>query len=294
MTPALPAIRRAIHAATGRHPDGNPLPVGGGCIHQSFVLGSFFVKINQPSFLAMFEAEADGLRALAATRTIRVPEPLTTGADQSAAFLVLERLDLAPGGDQARLGEQLAALHHHTATRHGWHRDNFIGSTPQPNPPTDDWPAFFRDHRLGHLFQLLARDGRPVDGAAELLERVPALLAGADPAPALLHGDLWGGNAGFLRDGTPVVFDPAAYHGHHEADLAMTTLFGGFGPRFYQAYHAVIPPAPGHQLRRDLYNLYHILNHALLFGGGYHQQACRLAQRLAASVEYPPAPQEPR
>ena len=283
MPDALPAIRRAIRAATGHEPAGTPAPVGGGCIHHAFVLGSFFIKTNRPACLAMFEAEADGLRALAATATIRVPEPVATGADEAAAFLVLERLDLGGRGDEARLGEQLAALHHHTGPTHGWHRHNFIGTTPQPNPPAADWPAFFRDHRLGHLLGLLAARGAPLPGAADLLERVPALLAGAAAAPALLHGDLWGGNAGFLGDGTPVVFDPAVYRGHREADLAMTTLFGGFGPRFYQAYRAAFPPDPGADSRRDLYNLSHILNHALLFGGGYLDQARRMVRRLAAA-----------
>jgi protein-ribulosamine 3-kinase len=281
MIESLPAIRRAIREATGSTVDAAPEPVGGGCIHRAFRIGPFFVKINRPDCAAMFEAEADGLRAIAATRTIRVPEPIATGSDVQSAFLVLEWLDLRGAGDDADLGEQLAAMHGHPGQRHGWERDNFIGSTPQSNEAAEDWAVFFRDRRLAPMFQALAGRGMRIAGAEALLERVPALLAGINPRPSLLHGDLWGGNAGFLRDGTPVIYDPALYRGHHEADLAMTRLFGGFGARFYQAHRAVLPAEPGHEQRTTLYNLYHILNHALLFGGGYTSQAQAIVRSLA-------------
>ncbi len=280
MMQSLDSIRDAIARATGRRPDGAPEPIGGGCIHGAFVLGGYFVKSNRASCLPMFEAEADGLRAIAKTKTIRVPEPIIAETDDSSAFLVMERLDLGGRGDEALLGEHLAALHRHTGSAHGWEHDNFIGSTPQPNPPCDDWPAFFRDHRLGHMLRLLAGRGVTFPESDRLLERIPGLLAGIDAPPSLLHGDLWAGNAGFLRDGTPVIFDPATYRGHREADLAMTSLFGGFGPRFYDAYHHAWPPDPGHQARRDIYNLYHILNHALLFGGTYTSQAAGIIRML--------------
>ena len=277
----LDTIRDAIEEATGGRPEGSPEPVGGGCIHDSFVLGDYFVKTNRASFLDMFEAEADGLRAISATGAIRAPKPVTTGANETTAFIIMERLDLGGRGDEGPLGEQLAALHRHTGAAHGWERDNFIGSTPQPNQPGGDWAEFFRDQRLGHMLRLLERRGTTFPGANRLLERIPDLLGGLDTPPSLLHGDLWGGNAGFLRDGTPVVFDPAVYRGHREADLAMTTLFGGFGPRFYDAYQSAWPLEAGHHERRDLYNLYHILNHALLFGGGYASQAAGIIRRFA-------------
>jgi len=279
---SLEVIRDEIARVTGSRPIGDPEPVGGGCIHNAFVLGDYFLKTNRPSFLEMFEAEVDGLRAIRATGTIRAPEPVIAGADESAAFLAMERMDLGGRGDEGALGEQIAALHRCTAAAHGWERDNFIGSTPQPNHPCGDWAEFFRDRRLGHMLDLLSDRGIGFSGSERLLERVPDLLGGAAAAPpSLLHGDLWGGNAGFLNDGTPVVFDPAVYRGHREADLAMTALFGGFGSRFYDAYNASWPPEPGHEERRGLYNLYHILNHALLFGGGYASQAAGIIRRYA-------------
>jgi fructosamine-3-kinase len=280
MIESLPAIRHAIREATGRTVTATPEPVGGGCIHRAFRIGPFFVKINRPDCAPMFEAEADGLRAIAATHTIRVPEPIATGSDVQSAFLVLEWLDLSGAGDDADLGEQLAAMHGHFGQSHGWQRDNFIGSTPQSNDPADNWAEFFRDRRLAPMFRVLDERGIRIPDAETLLDRVPSLLAGANACPSLLHGDLWGGNAGFLRDGTPVIYDPALYHGHHEADLAMTRLFGGFGARFYQAHHAVFPNEPGHEQRTALYNLYHILNHALLFGGGYTSQAKTVVHSL--------------
>ena len=282
MNSSFGAIRDAIARATGRSPVGTPEPVGGGCIHHAFVLDQYFVKLNRLSFLGMFEAEAEGLGALAETGIIRVPEVLTTGTTDSTAFLVLERLDLGGRGDEARFGEQLAALHRHTGSAHGWHRDNFIGSTPQSNPRSPDWVSFFRDHRIDPMLRLLAARGITISGTEHLLDRIPELLAGVSAPPALLHGDLWGGNAGFLGDDTPVLFDPAVYFGHRETDLAMTGLFGGFGPRFYDAYRSAFPLEPGHEMRRELYNLYHVLNHALLFGGGYASQAATMVRGLVS------------
>lgn len=280
MIQSLPSIRRAIRETTGSKVDATPEPVGGGCIHRAFRIGSFFVKINRPECATMFEAEADGLRAIAATRTIRVPEPIAISSDDQSAFLVLEWLDLHGAGDEADLGEQLAAMHGHFDRQHGWKRDNFIGSTPQSNEPADDWAVFFRDHRLAPMFRALAVCGMRIAGAEALLDRVPGLLAGIHARASLLHGDLWGGNTGFMSGGTPVIYDPAVYRGHYEADLAMTRLFGGFGSRFYDAHRAVFPAEPGHEQRTTLYNLYHILNHALLFGGGYTSQAQAMVRSL--------------
>jgi fructosamine-3-kinase len=166
-------------------------------------------------------------------------------------------------------------------------RDNTIGRTPQANAASDDWAEFFRERRLrpqleltkAHGFaELLATPGE------RLLESVHVLLAGHRPAASLLHGDLWGGNWLASASGEPVLIDPAVYYGDRETDLAMTRLFGGFGERFYQAYQAAAPLAPAAQARCELYNLYHVLNHANLFGGGYALQARAIIEHLLAQA----------
>jgi len=266
-------------------------PLGGGCINQGFhVQGSgreFFVKLNAVSALTMFEAEAAGLEEIAASGTVRVPLPVVAGADSAQAWLVLEYLPLSSGGARAMaaLGERLAAMHRVTRERFGWTRDNTIGSTPQINTQESDWSAFWSRQRLGYQLDLAARNGHRgqlQDKGARLLERLPHFFAGYRPCASLLHGDLWGGNAAATLGGEPVIFDPAVYYGDREADLAMTTLFGGFPSEFYQAYQNAWPLDPGHRERRDLYNLYHVLNHLNLFGGGYLNPAQRMLERLRA------------
>lgn len=265
------------------------IPVGGGDINRSFRLegtdGSrYFLKLNEARCHALFIAEAAGLQAVAATHTLRVPQVIAHGASEGMSFLVLEHLQLGGRGDARRLGEQLAALHRHRADRFGFPQDNFIGSTPQPNGWTDDWLDFWRERRLGHQLRLAAQNGYGGELqrlGVKLMDALPDLFAGYSPQPSLLHGDLWGGNHGFLAEGTPTVFDPAAYYGDRECDLAMTELFGGYPADFYAGYQAAWPLDAGYASRRDLYNLYHILNHANLFGGSYVSQALQLCQRLS-------------
>jgi fructosamine-3-kinase len=285
------AIAEHIAAASGEaFRPGPPRGLGGGCINQAFRLAdgqrSWFVKTNRADSLPMFEAEADGLTALGASGAIRVPAPLCTGVVEDTSFIVLEFIELgAAGARGARLaGERLAALHGVAGERFGWHRDNTIGATPQPNAWDDDWVSFWRERRLGFQLDLARRNGcggRLQTPGAALLERLPALLGHA-PRPALLHGDLWAGNLGFSAAGEPVIYDPACYYGDRETDLAMTELFGGFGRDFYAAYEACLPLDPGYRVRRTLYQLYHVLNHLNLFGGGYAAQAERMLQALLA------------
>ncbi len=234
----------------------------------------------------MLDGEAAGLAALAATRAVRVPAVAALGGTERHAFLALEWLNLVRGGCDAALGRALAALHRCTSERFGWTRDNTIGSTPQENAWSATWMEFFRDRRLAPQFRRARDRGvrELTDAGERLLARVPALLAGHQPRPSLLHGDLWSGNAGRLQDGTPVVFDPAVYFGDREADLAMTELFGGFGPDFHAAYREAWPLDPGYATRRTLYNLYHVLNHCNLFGGGYAQQALAMIAELRAAA----------
>ncbi len=269
-------------------------PLGGGCINSAWRIedGSqrYFVKLNRASLASMFEAEAEGLREIDAAGGVRVPRPVCTGTHGGHAFLVLEYLDLGGRADAAaaeRLGRGLAAVHGAVGTRFGWHRDNTIGSTPQENAPADDWVGFWRERRLGFQLALAARNGhggRLQARGERLLDAFPALFEGYRPEPSLLHGDLWGGNFGVTRGGVPVVFDPAVYYGDREADIAMTELFGGFDPRFHAAYREAWPLDSGYRVRRVLYNLYHILNHLNLFGGGYRAQAEAMIDELLAQL----------
>jgi fructosamine-3-kinase len=217
-----------------------------------------FLKQGAPERADAFAAEADGLEALRSY--IRVPRVLERGVKGGKAFILLERLALTRSGDYAAMGRVLAALHRRTGPRFGWHRDNYIGLTPQENGWCDDWAEFWRERRIRPQ---LERAGLSVD-----LAQLDELLEGHQPQPSLLHGDLWSGNAGFTGEG-PVVFDPAVHYGDREADLAMTELFGGFPKEFYRAYDEAYPLAEGYEKRKHLYNLYHLLNHLNLFGSGY-------------------------
>lgn len=266
-------------------------PVGGGCINQTLVLSDgrrrWFLKCNAPERLDMFEAEADGLAGLAASATLRVPRPICHGLTAGQSYLVLEFIDLgAPRrGSEAEAGRGLAALHRSLGGPFGWRRDNVIGATPQPNGLMPDWVDFWRERRLGFQLRLAAENGFGGElqrRGERLLERFPALID-HHPAPSLLHGDLWGGNLAYDGEGRPVIFDPAVYYGDREVDLAMTELFGGFGPAFYDAYREAWPLDPGYGVRKTLYNLYHILNHANLFGGSYLRQALSMIERLLAA-----------
>jgi fructosamine-3-kinase len=287
------AIAARIAAVSGRaFKPAPPRSAGGGCINRSVVLSdgasSYFVKLNDSTRLAMFEAEAAGLEEIAASDTVRVPIPLCAGTAGGEAYLAMEHLRLggSSGGSAALAGRQLARMHRTTRQDFGWKRENTIGSTPQPNGYSSDWVAFWRDRRLRFQLDLAARNGyggRLQERGSLLLEGLERLIDHA-PAPSLLHGDLWGGNIGYAEGGQPVIYDPAVYYGDREADLAMTELFGGFGADFYAAYREAWPLDPGYETRRDLYNLYHVINHLNLFGAGYLGQAQGMIERLLAQL----------
>ena len=248
-----------------------------------------FVKVGDPEQMRRFKAEARGLEALAATDTIRVPEVLLVGGEGRHTYLVLEHFDLVPGTQAsfARMGQQLAQLHRKTGSRFGFERDNYIGLTPQANATDAAWPAFFRERRLEPQLKQISTSsaaGMWMEGGLRVAEAVPLYFPGYAPQPSLLHGDLWSGNAGFLADGTPVIFDPAVYYGDREADIAMSELFGGFAPQFRDAYREAWPLDPGYGVRRDLYNLYHVLNHVNLFGAAYVAQAQGLIRKLLSEI----------
>ena len=282
-------ISQAIAEHSGQPFDPEP-PRGlaGGCISSAFRLSdgsrTWFVKTNTAAQLDMFEAEAEGLNELASAKAIAVPRALCTGTAGGLAYIVMEHLALGHGGSAgwAEAGRQLAELHRHRAEAFGWTRNNTIGATPQHNDWQSDWAVFWREQRLGFQLELAAAQGhgRHLQSLGDqLLDRFPALIDHA-PTPSLLHGDLWGGNMGFTREGDPVIYDPATYYGDREAELAMTELFGGFSSDFHAAYREAWPLDAGYRVRRELYNLYHVLNHLNLFGGGYGSQAQGMMQRL--------------
>jgi fructosamine-3-kinase len=229
----------------------------------------------------------EGLSILNSAHALRVPEPLTCGSTETHSYLITEAITAGSSAQAMRLaGEQLAALHHSTQPRFGHQRDNYIGATKQINTVESDWLSFWREHRLGYQLKLAQTNG--IGGATmalahQLIEALPRFL-NHSPKASLLHGDLWGGNVMIDHHGMPVIYDPAIYYGDRETDLAMTHLFGGFTDDFYAAYHANYSLDEGHEVRRTLYNLYHILNHFNLFGGGYGQQAHSMMQLLLSEV----------
>lgn len=238
----------------------------GGCIHECYRVriggDTRFLKLNAAAYADTFAAEADGLDALRAAG-MRAPAPVAHGVAAGRAYLLMEHLDLGGKRDFAALGRMLATSHRKAGVRFGWHRDNYIGTTSQANGWSDDWGEFWRERRLRPQLELAKRNGFDLE-----IHLDRDFLDGRAPAPSLLHGDLWSGNAGFTADG-PVVFDPAVYYGDREADIAMTELFGGFPREFYRAYEEVSPVEEGYGMRKHVYNLYHLLNHLNLFGGGY-------------------------
>ena len=280
------ALRDAFGAALSK-----AVPVSGGDINEARRLtltngAQVFMKANRTAGPGFFQAEADGLAAIRRTGAIRVPEVIATGEDAAfGAFLLLEWVDSAPQARDfwERFGRALAEMHAAVPReRFGWPRDNYIGSSPQVNTQRDSWVAFFRDCRLAPQFRRASRwfDAAAQRRVARLLDRLEDILVEPDH-PSLLHGDLWSGNFITGGDGQAWLIDPAVYAGHAEADLAMTELFGGFPHRFYDAYREARPLQPGYDQRRDLYNLYHLLNHLNLFGGGYLGAVERTLRRYA-------------
>lgn len=304
MTAGLPgAVAEAVRRHTG--PIRRVAPVGGGCIAHATRIdtasGPYFLKWADGDAGRTFEAEADGLRALASVvpHGIVVPQPLENQAAGEGAPGFLLTTWIEPGrpdaGYGARFGEALAALHHTEAPvrgdagPYGFPSDTFIGPTPQPNGWAADWPAFVRDRRLAPMIARVRAAGRWEPGwdaaADRLLDRLGDLLP-AQPYPSVLHGDLWGGNAFPASEPAPAkaggcaaLVDPAACVGDREADLAMTELFGGFDGDFYAAYRSAWPLESGYEERREIYTLYHLLNHLLLFGAGYAAGVARVLRR---------------
>lgn len=255
--------------------------VSGGCIANGCRLETdsapYFLKYGDEDVARTFPGEARGLDALRqADSPITVPEVVDVAEPEGdrPGFLVMEWIN---AGRQGRhfwrtFGRGLAEMHRTTADAHGFDADNYIGRLPQSNTWTDDWAEFFRNERLEPQVERARSNGRWRSDWDRLLDRLYTRLdriLPADAEPSVLHGDLWKGNYMTTATGEPALIDPATYYGHREADLAMTELFGGFEAEFYDAYREAWPLDDGYETRRDVYNLYHLINHLNHFGDGY-------------------------
>jgi fructosamine-3-kinase len=281
-------IAAAVEAAVGAKVAG-ARAVSGGDINRAHAVTlsdgrRLFVKWNARAPSGMFAAEARGLAWLAEAKAVRVPAVVAAGD----GFLALELIGEAPRARDfdERLGSGLAALHRFGAPRFGLDHDNFIGRLPQDNAgvASNAWVDFYRERRLEAQLRRAADEGlatsRMRGGFDRLFAALAELIGPAEP-PARLHGDLWGGNLLCDGAGAPCVCDPAVYGGHREIDLAMMRLFGGFGARVFAAYEEAWPLADGHDERVALYQLYPLMVHVNLFGGGYVGQVEAVLDRLA-------------
>lgn len=260
----------------------------GGCIHNSQIWvfddgQQFFIKQNRAEAQDVLQSEFLALTVIYQTKTIRCPKPMFFDVfPELGAILAMEYLDLESlRMDSARtLGKNLAALHHQNAESYGFPKNNFIGATPQKNATNDNWADFFWNNRIQYQLHLASKNGYSFHAIPRLRSAIYQVLKDRKPSHSLLHGDLWGGNAAALSDNTPVVFDPASYYGDPETDIAFTEVFGGFPDAFYDAYrdHADWDES-GYKRRKDIYNLYHYLNHLNLFGSGYYSTSARIIEK---------------
>lgn len=272
------------------------ISIGGGSINSAYKLTAmnnqqYFVKLNSADLEYMFQVEFDSLNELLQASkncAMMIPSPICFGIagtnnSDKKSYLVLEYLSMSSGGDAKQLAQALVEIHRVTAGQYGWYQDNIIGSTPQSNQKHSEWLNFWREERMIPQLKMLYDKGykhhlSPLSD--RLLNKLDSLLGNYNPPASLLHGDLWSGNYAYNEQGRPVIFDPALYYGDRETDLAMTELFGGFSQDFYRAYNEAWPLDEGYKTRKTLYNLYHILNHANLFGTSYLKQAISMMERL--------------
>lgn len=270
---------------------GQVRPITGGCINQGFSCetdrGTFFIKVNKDLGVSVFASEVRGLESLIQAGTLRVPEPFYCAQmSKGGSFLIMEYIPFGPekAKTQELLGRGLALMHQNfTHENFGYEEDNTLGSTPQMNAWTADWLTFFTEKRLRFQLNLLEEtlpDAILHRYGQDILLRTPRYFEGLDIVPSLLHGDLWSGNMAVDAEGNPVIFDPAVYYGHAEADLSVAGMFGGFSDSFYGAYHEIMPKADGFEERQSLYQLYHYLNHLNLFGSNYYHNCLALMKRL--------------
>ncbi|MCE0492517.1 fructosamine kinase family protein [Vibrio salinus] len=259
--------------------------ISGGDINKSYFISDglvdYFVKVNNKNAIDLFISEAENLNRLRQSDTISVPEVITYGTTKSHSFLTLKysEISVLTNDDTCYLaGKQLAKLHLWDDQKEfGFDHDNFIGLTEQPNAWNKNWARFYSEQRIGWQLQLLKDKGIVLTDISDFVHHIYHILAGHNPKPSLLHGDLWSGNLGSTKSG-PLFYDPACYWGDRECDIAMSRLFGHFPQSFYKGYNDIYPLPDSYQKRADVYNLYHILNHCNCFGGSYLSQAEKMIE----------------
>ena len=265
------------------------LPVGGGCINEAFSLqtniGKYFIKYNSSSaFPGMFEKEAAGLKILADTKTLEIPEVIASVETEKYAYLLLQNIETNVSTHYFwnDFGTKLADLHRNTNEYFGLDHDNYIGSLVQKNNLHPDFLIFFITQRIEHQLKEARNKGAFSQSETRYFDSLFSVLHNIIPVekPALIHGDLWSGNFMVNQNGSACLIDPAVYYGHREADLAMTQLFGGFQPEFYHAYNQAWPMEKDWQKRMDIFNLYPLLVHVNLFGGSYARQVLQIIRQF--------------
>lgn len=268
--------------------------IGGGCInHASKIntnVGQFFLKWNANCAEDIFLREAESLRELKKVvgNELIVPEVYAAkSVNNTPGFLVQEYLPTrySASGDDEKLGRGLAFIHQFKNEKFGFYHNNYCGDTIQNNSWKTNWAEFFRDNRLGFLLNLIKKERTLLVSEIKiydkLLQKIPELLPSFSE-PALIHGDLWSGNFMITEKG-PALIDPASYYADREMEMGIMTMFGGFSSRFYDAYNHVYQLPSDWRERNQLYQLYHVLNHYFLFGGGYQNQAIQIARYYAGS-----------
>lgn len=268
----------------------NETVVSGGSINSAYKINlknhnPLFLKINHRRLAFMFQTEYHALKEIENTETISVPKAISYGVFKECSYLLLSWVSFSSPNSNGwkNLGQQLAHLHLHQRKQFGWQHDNVIGSTKQLNSFSNNWVDFFIEKRLDFQIGLAKKNGLSVDNREALFQSFKNLFNSYEPKASLIHGDLWSGNVAFDHNQKPYIFDPAFHYGDRECDLAMTELFGGFSNDFYNSYHLTYPLDHNYQTRKEYYQLYHILNHYNLFGGGYGNQALTLIQRLIST-----------
>lgn len=265
--------------------------LSGGCIHRAFRImtdkGSFFLKLNTSEFISAFISEVHGLEEIAKWKCIQVPKVYAVGTIPNQSFLILEYIESKPSTpDMFKvLGRELALLHKKSSSESfGFYEDNTLGSTLQLNTQDFSWSNFFFQNRLFPQLEAIRElydDEVVFDTGMQLEIKLSQWFEGLNIKPSLLHGDLWTGNLLANNENKPVIFDPAVYYGHSEAELGIMKMFGGFPDEFYHSYHDVLPLESGFKERLCLYQLYHTLNHYQIFGLAYRESCLSLLHILS-------------